>query len=255
MAFVLLTLADDARAVDCQTTRHSMPRMTVCRVDLTREILRLYSTDERGRPFHSFEQLERTLAAQGEQLEFAINGGMFHADFTPVGLLVIDGEARAPLNLSEGTGNFFLQPNGVFFIGPDGAWVMATRDFNQVEAQPLIGSQSGPMLVYRGEIPHNAAFASKKKVVRNGVCTPGRETILFGISEEPATLREFAEYFRNALRCSEALYLDGAISSLYSKQLRRGEQRANLGPIFAEAQSDQADDSGNPGPDQRARKP
>ena len=46
------------------------------------------------------------------------------------------------------------------------------------------------------------------------------------ISEDAVTFREFALYFRDVLGCSEALYLDGAISSLFAPQLEaRGRAR------------------------------
>ena len=49
----------------------------------------------------------RLADAQGERLQFAMNAGMFHPDFAPVGLLVINGREVSPLNLAEGEGNFF----------------------------------------------------------------------------------------------------------------------------------------------------
>jgi uncharacterized protein YigE (DUF2233 family) len=39
--------------------------------------------------------------------------------------------------------------------------------------------------------------------------------------------------FQKTLGCGEALYLDGSISSLYSTQLKRADDRAALGPMFA----------------------
>jgi uncharacterized protein YigE (DUF2233 family) len=47
------------------------------------------------------------------------------------------------------------------------------------------------------------------------------------------SFREFADFFRSALGCDEALYLDGSISSLYSTQLERADHHAALGPMFA----------------------
>ena len=35
------------------------------------------------------------------------------------------------------------------------------------------------------------------------------------------------------LGCGEALYLDGSISSLYTPQLEKADDRAKLGPMFA----------------------
>ncbi|HEX6397315.1 MAG TPA: hypothetical protein VFZ95_07825 [Steroidobacteraceae bacterium] len=55
----------------------------------------------------------------------------------------------------------------------------------------------------------------------------------FVISEDAVTFREFADYFVRELRCGEALYLDGSISSLYAPAMNRADRRASLGPILA----------------------
>ncbi len=44
---------------------------------------------------------------------------------------------------------------------------------------------------------------------------------------------EFASFFRDTLRCREALFLDGTISSLHSTALKRSDFRMDLGPIIA----------------------
>jgi uncharacterized protein YigE (DUF2233 family) len=55
---------------------------------------------------------------------------------------------------------------------------------------------------------------------------------VFVMSEQPVTFHEFAAYFRDQLKCQDALYLDGSISSLYSHSLGRNDQRGQLGPIL-----------------------
>ena len=54
-----------------------------------------------------------------------MNAGMFHPDHSPVGLQIIDGTVRNPINTDDGQGNFFLKPNGVFALGEQGAVVQA----------------------------------------------------------------------------------------------------------------------------------
>lgn len=56
---------------------------------------------------------------------------------------------------------------------------------------------------------------------------------MFAISEEPVNLYEFATMFRDTLHCPDALFLDGAISSLHSAELKRSDVRVDLGPIIA----------------------
>ena len=53
------------------------------------------------------------------------------------------------------------------------------------------------------------------------------------ISEDEVTFNEFASFFQRELGCSEALYLDGSISSLYAPAIGRADARAPLGPMLA----------------------
>jgi len=109
---------------------------------------------------------------------------------------------------------------------------MATDDYRNVA--PQLATQSGPMLVHRGQIPDIAAFkaAAHSRRVRNGVCAQTPDIVAFVISEGEVSFHEFARFFQGKLGCSEALYLDGAISSLYSPQLKRADDRAILGPML-----------------------
>jgi uncharacterized protein YigE (DUF2233 family) len=94
------------------------------------------------------------------------------------------------------------------------------------------------MLVYHGQIPEIPAFDanSRSRKIRNGVCAQTPKVAAFVISEQPVTLHEFATFFRRWLGCSDALYLDGTISSLYSSQLKRADSHASLGAMFAVAE-------------------
>jgi uncharacterized protein YigE (DUF2233 family) len=221
-----------ARAVDCET-RKARPVFTTCRVDVRSEALRLYYADARGSPYESFERLQASLARDQKKLVFAMNAGMFHQDMKPVGLLVLDGDEIAPINRSTASGNFYLQPNGVFLIDAAGARVLATHEYRDLT--PAFATQSGPMLVHRGQIPDTSAFrqSARSRHIRNGVCVPGNDQVAFVISEDAVTFREFALFFRDVVGCSEALYLDGAISSLFAPQLKRADARAKLGPMVA----------------------
>jgi uncharacterized protein YigE (DUF2233 family) len=233
IALLLALCAARVEAVDCATTQVRGRGFTTCRADARNESLRLFFADEKGRCLGSFERLRKSLAAAGKTLVFAMNAGMFHADCRPVGLLVIDGREVSPVNRSDGTGNFFLRPNGVFLIDAAGPRVVATDQYRDM--LPRLATQSGPMLVHRGQLPSLSAFAagSRSRHLRNGVCVPRAGEVAFVISEEPVTFNEFASYFRRELDCAEALYFDGSISSLFSPQLRRADARASLGPIVA----------------------
>jgi len=230
--FAVLACAD-AGGVDCHVLKSGGAAYTTCLVNVRSETLRIFHSDAQGKPYGSFERLRASLATEKRELLFAVNGGMFHPDYRPVGLLVIDGRELAPVNRSSGFGNFFLQPNGVFLVDNIGARVVATEDYR--DYRPELATQSGPMLVHRGRIPDLAEFAasSHSRHVRNGVCAPRADQALFVISDDEVTFREFAVFLRYVLGCSEALYLDGTVSSLFAPSLQRADARAALGPILA----------------------
>jgi uncharacterized protein YigE (DUF2233 family) len=69
--------------------------------------------------------------------------------------------------------------------------------------------------------------------IRNGVGIADANKIVFAISNEPVTFMEFAKLFRDHLHCSDALYLDGSISSIYAPSVRRADYLWPLGPIIA----------------------
>jgi uncharacterized protein YigE (DUF2233 family) len=208
---------------------------TLVRVDVTVEDLRIYWRDESGRPIRRFDRLSSLLATQRKRLMFGMNAGMYHADSAPVGLLILAGKRVAPLNLSEGTGNFFIKPNGVFLMSKGRVQVVDATDYEKFADGVLYATQSGPMLLKQGKINPAFGVSSTSRLIRNGVCAQG-STALFVISEKPVNFYEFATYFRDELRCSDALYLDGVVSSLHSQRQGRSDFRAELGPIFGIAE-------------------
>ncbi len=206
-------------------------RYTVVAVDVKREKLQLFLADEAHKPFMSFARLSSWLQGRGGKLDFAMNAGMYHPDFSPVGLLVQEGKQVAPLNLAEGAGNFFLKPNGVFLVTQAGPQVVESRHYAAVKGKVLLATQSGPMLLSDGVMHPAFREASRSRHIRNGVGVANGK-VLFVISNEPVTFYAFAAFFRDELKCRNALYLDGAISSLYSEKLKRNDALATLGPIL-----------------------
>ncbi|SHG45221.1 phosphodiester glycosidase family protein [Massilia sp. CF038] len=220
---LLLALPMAGRAAD--------PRFTVVTVDPAQQQLQLFLNDEAGAPFKGFARLDAWLQGRGQQLEIAFNAGMYHADFTPVGLLVQDGKQMAPLNQDDGKGNFFLKPNGVFLLDAKGAQVMTTAAYARGVKNVRLATQSGPMLVIDGEIHPAFNPESISRYVRNGVGVADGK-VMFVISNHPVTFYELAAYFRDTLHCKNALYFDGSISSMYSRTLNRADAGAPLGPII-----------------------
>ena len=206
-------------------------RFTTVRVDLQANRLELFLRDEQGRAFNRFDSLKAWLAGRNQQLRFAMNAGMYNPDFSPVGLLVENGHEISPLNVTDGTGNFFLKPNGVFFLSESGPRIVETTEYSAVAHGVRLATQSGPLLLRNGVINPTFDAASTSRLIRNGVGISGN-TILFVISEQPISFYELAVFFRDELHCQDALYLDGVVSSLYSVKLQRNDSRADLGPII-----------------------
>jgi uncharacterized protein YigE (DUF2233 family) len=204
---------------------------TVVRVDTAKQTLRLFWQDDAGRPLRRLDRLAAWLQPQGRALSFGMNAGMYHADGRPVGLLVINGRELSPLNLDAGKGNFFLKPNGVFLLSVRGPQVVDAVDYPAVKEGVTLATQSGPLLLKEGQIHPAFSPNSASRYIRNGVCALGTEAV-FAISERPVTLHEFASFFRDTLHCRQALYLDGAVSSLYAPGLGRRDRWHELGPMF-----------------------
>jgi uncharacterized protein YigE (DUF2233 family) len=231
--FVALAASPLVQAVDCSHVTASGATLTVCRADVRRDDLHVFLNDDGGKPLRTFDALARRLEAQGKRLTFAMNAGMFHADHLPVGLLIEQHRQIAPLNTAEGKGNFFLKPNGVFFIDTKGAAVVDAAQFSQTPADIVLATQSGPLLVIDGAIHPKLDSNSRSRYIRNGVGVDASGTVVFAASADVLTLYEFATIFRGVLKCPNALYLDGSVSSVYAPSLKEHIQRADLGPIIA----------------------
>jgi uncharacterized protein YigE (DUF2233 family) len=230
------SLVVGAPAVEFSKAEIAGKRLTVCRVNLRKERLQLFLRDDAGQPIKRFERLVALLGARGLKLTFAMNAGMFHADFSPVGLFISDGKQLAPLNTADDYGNFFLKPNGVFVVTETGARVVETSEFPSIRERIILATQSGPMLVHRGKLHPAFNAKSESRLFRNGVCAPTPDVAVFVNSEAPVNFHEFASFFRDTLQCTEALFLDGTINSLHSTELKRSDFRMDLGPIIGIAE-------------------
>jgi uncharacterized protein YigE (DUF2233 family) len=221
-----------ASAVEYSEEKIGDVKVTVCRVNVRREHLQLFLRDDSQQLIGRFDKLAAMQAAHGHTLVFAMNAGMFEPSYAPVGLFVADGKTLAPLNTASGTGNFYLEPNGVFLLTQGGAKVIETPEYPALREPILLATQSGPLLVRHGKL-HPAFIAdSTSRLFRNGVGVPNPETALFAITEGPVNFHEFATFFRDTLHCPDALFLDGTVSSLYASKLHRSDFHIQLGPII-----------------------
>ena len=110
---------------------------------------------------------------------------------------------------------------------------MASADYATIKEPVRLATQSGPMLVQAGALNPIFDPNGTSRFVRNGVGIINSNEVVFAITAEPVNFHTFASLFRDELHCSDALYLDGSISSLYARSLGRDDEWAALGPMIA----------------------
>lgn len=205
--------------------------LTHCVADPSKHRIRTAFANAEGEPFGSLDSFSQTV--DQANIAFVMNGGMINRDRKPLGYYVESGERTAELNREDGSGNFFLSPNGVFY-GTGGAWEIRTADkfYATVGARPQFGTQSGPMLVIDGELHPEFQDNGPSRAIRNGVGIDSDGRAHFVISEAPISFGQFARYFRDELKTPNALYLDGKISSLWDPATARLDTNGTLGPLI-----------------------
>jgi uncharacterized protein YigE (DUF2233 family) len=219
------------KGAPCHPVNHDGNSYIVCQFDLRHYTAKLFWKQPNGEPYGSLQNIPRRDGPNG-QLVFATNAGMYQTDRTPLGLYVENGRQLVRANTAAGIGNFYIKPNGIFYVSGDSASILDTRKFIQQQPQSDIATQSGPMLVINGTInPHFSPNSDSRKI-RNGVGVQSSHQVVFVISNNPVTFSKFAQFFRDALNCSYALYLDGSISSIYAPSVQRADFLWPVGPII-----------------------
>ncbi len=204
----------------------------VCEVDPKRYAIELFWKDPAGKPFQSLHNLHASQQAAGRKMLFAINAGMYHPNLDPVGLYVEHGREVTSAKVGSGSGNFSMQPNGIFYVGGGKAAVRSTRDFLKARPPVDYATQSGPMLVIDGRLHPKFLADSTSRKTRDGVGVRKDGVAVFAISNGTVTFHAFARLFRDALGCDNALFLDGSISSLLAPAIGRNDDYWNLGPMI-----------------------
>ncbi len=163
-----------------------------------------------------------------------MNAGMYHEDLSPVGLYVENGQQLAALNTSEGSGNFFMQPNGVFGVTTDGKPFVVRSELYALSKMPVsFATQSGPMLVIEGAIHPKFEPDGASRNIRNGVGIDDEGRAVFVISKDMVSFGKFARLFRDELKCKNALYFDGVVSAFVQSDSMAQGGAYPSGPIVA----------------------
>ena len=245
---LMLTLgqAPAQNAVVTREVRFENANFLVVDVDLQRSKLELHWRNPTGDPFLNFGALEDYLLADGQRLLAAMNAGIFDTNSRPLGLHIERGQILRRLNSRRsGYGNFYLQPNGVFFLersnGTIRARLLTTTAFERAHpdiretgssARVLEATQSGPMLVVDGRI--NSAFKpdSGNRLIRNAIGVRSANRVLLVLTQTPVNFHTLARFLRDQLQCANALYLDGNISNLYVPGSKNNSSISNFGGMI-----------------------
>lgn len=176
--------------------------------------IQLYWKDDKGEILKTISRLKNFVASKNKRLVFAMNAGMYTTSYGPLGLFIQHNKTLKAINRANAKGNFYMKPNGIFYITNDNkAVVCKTEDFvNNVNIK--FATQSGPMLLFNGKMHPSFSKSGTSLYIRNGVGILPNNQVVFVMSKVPVNFYEFAAYFKS-LGCKDALYLDGAISETY----------------------------------------
>ncbi len=193
--------------------------------------LQLYWKNDQSETLKSIQNLKEYVERKNLTLTFAMNGGMFSKDFSPQGLFIQNKKTVVGIDTAHGNGNFYLKPNGVFYITTDNTPIVCkTTDFKD-NGKIKYATQSGPMLVVDGQL--HAAFkeGSANLNSRNGVGILPDNSIVFAMSKTEINFYDFAKYFQS-LGCKNALYLDGFVSRTYLPEKKWTQTDGNFGVLI-----------------------
>lgn len=201
------------------------------RVDLASSDITFYWKNDSGKIIKSLQNLKTFVENKNLELLFAVNGGMYNANNNPQGLFITDFETLNPIDTSSGSGNFYLKPNGIFYITTDNTPVICkTEDFVN-NGHIKYATQSGPMLIIDGQIHPELKEGSTNLHIRNGVGVLPDNRIVFAMSKSKINFYDLAMYFKS-LGCKNALYLDGYVSRTYLPEKDWIQTDGNFGVII-----------------------
>ncbi|BAV06110.1 phosphodiester glycosidase family protein [Filimonas lacunae] len=182
--------------------------------DTKKQDIRLYWKDDAGKPLKTLQRLADFVKGKNQRLLFAMNGGMYAAGNIPKGVYIEDAKLVTPLDTASGAGNFYIRPNGVFYITKDSIAGICTTESFAKQAKVRYATQSGPMLLVNRQMLPVFTKGSANVNIRNGVGILPDNRLVFVMSKEPVNFYDFAAFFQS-LGCVHALYLDGYVSRTY----------------------------------------
>jgi uncharacterized protein YigE (DUF2233 family) len=136
------------------------------------------------------------------------------------------------LDTTRAAGNFYLKPNGVFYLTTKKTAKICTTENFRNNKNIEYATQSGPMLIIDGQIHPDFKKGSANLNIRNGVGILPDGNIVFVLSKKEINFYDFASYFKS-LGCKNALYLDGFVSRAYAPSQNWIQTDGNFGALFA----------------------
>lgn len=206
------------------------------KVDTKKQDIKLYWKDDKNEIFRSIKNLKLWLEKNKRKLVFAMNGGMYKQDNSPQGLFIEDKITISPLDTLGGNGNFYLKPNGVFYITIDNIPIICNAENFNNTGKIKYATQSGPMLVINGQIHSAFKKGSANLNIRNGVGILPDNQVVFAMSRKEINFYDFANYFKS-IGCKNALYLDGLVSRTYLPEKQWIQTDGDFGVIIGVTKS------------------
>jgi uncharacterized protein YigE (DUF2233 family) len=227
----------DAQVALGASFRYQGGRYSAIKVNPKELDIHMHWKNAAGEKYQNISALKQDLEKHGDKVVMITNAGMYNPDNSPQGLFIEKGKQLVPLDTASGpagrTLNFYLMPNGVFYIDNNGPKIVVTKDYPTYQKGIRFATQSGPMLMIDGQVHPKFTQGSSNTNIRSGVGITADHQVVFAISDRPVNFYDFALLFRDALHCPDALYLDGAISLMYLPHSKRMDTGGDFGPILS----------------------
>lgn len=215
----------------CKEKIQDENRFVIYQVNPKKQNLKFYWKNDKNEVLKSIDHLKNEVESKSEKLVFAMNGGMFEPDQSPKGLYIEDFKILKSIDTLQGSGNFYLQPNGILYLTENNQpGISETKRYNQNKSIKY-ATQSGPMLLMDGKINPIFQKDSKNLNIRNGVGILKNGEIIFAMSKKEVNFYSLAELFKE-MGCKNALYLDGYVSRTYLPEKNWIQKDGNFGVII-----------------------
>jgi uncharacterized protein YigE (DUF2233 family) len=150
-----------------------------------------------GEHYGSIRNLQDDFSKSGRKLTFAMNGGMYKTDRSPLGLYIEEGKVKSRINrVQNAYGNFYMQPNGVFILDSNKTARVIKSSLYKNSDGIAYATQSGPMLLIEGKVHPAFRKGSKNLNIRNGVGILPNGSVLFAISKVEVNFYDFAQFLK-----------------------------------------------------------